>query len=192
MASYQVTVAPTSEPLTRAEAKAYLRVDGTDEDTLIDSLIVSAREFVETEIWRPLMSQTIVYWMDFDDITTGVFNINKAPIQSITSVQYYDSSNNLQTLSATNYEYDLFSNPCRFKLINVPSCYDKMNTMKITFVAGYSSAANVPSKIKQAMYLLIGSWFENRQEEVTGTQVSQFEMTARALLYSYRNNLLLC
>ena len=41
----KVITAPTSEPITLAEAKAQCRVDGTDEDTLITSLIGAARQY---------------------------------------------------------------------------------------------------------------------------------------------------
>ena len=36
------TVAPGGEPITLAEAKTWLRVDGTDEDVLITALIEAA------------------------------------------------------------------------------------------------------------------------------------------------------
>ena len=39
---------PVNEPVTLVEAKAYLRVDTTDEDTLIATLITAARQWVES------------------------------------------------------------------------------------------------------------------------------------------------
>jgi hypothetical protein len=46
----------------------------------------------------------------------------------------------------------------------------------------------VPLPIKQAMYLIIGHLYENRQDVVTGTQVHEIPDSSKYLLESYRNN----
>ena len=50
--------APT-EPVTLAEAKAWLRVDYTDDDTLITSMIKSARQSIEHFTNRALVIKTV-------------------------------------------------------------------------------------------------------------------------------------
>ena len=50
MAGLSVTTAPTSEPITRDEAKSFLRVDISDDDTLIDNF-VKKTNFVCDSYW---------------------------------------------------------------------------------------------------------------------------------------------
>lgn len=57
--SYKVTVQPTSEPVTLAEVKDWLRVDWTADDALLSTLITRARAWAETITHRALATQTI-------------------------------------------------------------------------------------------------------------------------------------
>ena len=53
--------------------------------------------------------------------------------------------------------------------------------IRIQFVAGY---AVLPEPIRQAMLLLVGHWYENR--EATGTAKDQTAFSVHALLSPYR------
>jgi uncharacterized phiE125 gp8 family phage protein len=125
---------------------------------------------------------------DYSEIGTNIYNINKAPLLSVTDVKYYDQDDTLQTLAASQYEVDIYGSPARFRLINVPKLKDRMNALQLNFTCGYTNAAAVPSPIKQAMYLIIGHLYENRQDVVTGTQVHQIPDSSKYLLEPYRNN----
>jgi hypothetical protein len=57
--SYEILVQPSTEPLTLADAKTYLRVDYDDEDTLIGQLITDARVYAQQVSKRSLASQTV-------------------------------------------------------------------------------------------------------------------------------------
>lgn len=162
METYAIITAPTAEPLTLTEAKLHLRVNNTLENDLISALIVAARQFVEGYTWRPLMTQTID--VVFDTITDRTILINKAPIQSITSVKYLDSSNVEQTINSSLYVTDLLNSPCRVKLDSIPTMKDTLNAFKIRIVAGYASAAVIPQTYKSAMLLIIGHLYENKQQ----------------------------
>jgi len=188
MPNYRLVTAPSTEPLTLTEVKTYLRVDDTVENDLITSLITVARQAVEGRTWMPLISQTWAMQFDYDELNLLVWNVNKAPLISVSSVTYYDSNNDLQTLAATEYEYDIYGSPARFRLKSVPTCYDRMNTLQLNFVCGYANAAAVPTPIKQAMYMIIGHLYENRQTIITGTQVNEIPMSSEYLLQPYRNN----
>ena len=186
--NYRLVTGPATEPLTYAEVKAFLRLNDDSEQTFVTTLITIARQIVEGQTWRPLISQSWALQFDKSELTLFISNINKAPIISIDTVSYYDTDNVLQTLSPTLYETDIYGNPARFRLKSIPSVYDRMGALIVNFVCGYTNAAAVPQAIKQAMLLIIGHLYENRQDVVTGTQVNEMPLASRYLLEPYRNN----
>lgn len=186
--NYRLVTGPATEPLTYSEVKAFLRLNDDSEQTFVTTLITIARQIVEGQTWRPLISQTWALQFDAFELNLFISNINKAPIISIDSVTYYDVNNALQTLSPSLYETDIYGNPARFRLKSIPNVYDRMGALIVNFVCGYTNAAAVPQAIKQAMLLIIGHLYENRQDVVTGTQVNEIPMASRYLLEPYRNN----
>lgn len=188
MPVYRLVTAPSTEPLTYSEVKAFLRLNDDTEQTFVTNLIKVARQTVETQIWRPLISQAWGMYFDKDELSLLVFNINKAPIISVDNVKYYDSSNVLQTLASTEYESDIYGNPARFRLKTIPTVYDRLGALQVNFTCGYANAAAVPQPIVQAIYMIIGHLYENRQDVVTGTQVNEIPLASRYLLEPYRNN----
>jgi len=56
--------APAAEPVTLVQAKLHLRVDGADDDALINTLIASSRRYVENVTDRALINQTWEMFMD--------------------------------------------------------------------------------------------------------------------------------
>ena len=188
MPNYRLVTAPATEPLTLSEVKIELKVDDSNEDDFITSLIVASRMWVEGHFWVPLISQTWAMQFDKSELNTLIWNVNKAPLISFSSVTYYDSNNELQTLAATQYETDIYGSPARFRIKSVPNVYDRMNALQLNFVCGYANAAAVPQPIKQALYMIIGHLYENRQDVITGTQVNEIPMASEYLLQPYRNN----
>jgi len=188
MPNYRLVTGPSTEPLTYAEVKAYLRLNDDSEQTFVTSLITAARGIVEGHTWMPLISQVQAMQFDKDELSQLIVNINKAPLISVDSVTYYDNNNALATLSASSYESDVYSTPGRFRLKVVPFVYDRMNALQVNFTCGYANAASVPQPIKQAMYMIIGHLYENRQDVVTGTQVNEMPKGSEYLLQPYRNN----
>lgn len=57
--AFKVLTQVTTEPIALADAKSYLRVDFTDDDTLISGLISRARSYAETVTHRAMATQQI-------------------------------------------------------------------------------------------------------------------------------------
>lgn len=190
--SLVLATGPTAEPVTLAEAKAHCRVDLSDDDTLIGSLITAARTHVENTTRRALVQQT---WDLYLSCLNSV-EIPLPPLQSVTHVKYYDSDNSQQTLSTDVYEVDTYSQPGGVALAygeTWPSTYKRLDAVNIRFVAGYQDsgaspvdlADNIPQPIKHAMLLLIGHWYENRESSIVGVSINTIPEAVDALLSPY-------
>ncbi len=163
--STQVVIQPATEPVSLAEAKAHLRVTSSDEDALISALIVAAREAAEHETGRSLITQTREKTLD---VFPEAIRLDYPPVQSITSIKFLDENGDEQTLSASSYKLDNASDSCPawIKIATGrawPSTYPEINAVRVRYVAGWASAAEVPQSIKQWMLLNIGHWYENRE-----------------------------
>jgi len=167
-----VTPAAT-EPVSTSEAKAHLRVDTTDEDTLIASYVSAAVKYIETQT-GPLITQTWDYKVNREwPLVDNYYSIYLpfSPVQSVTSVSYVDIDGNTQTLSAGLYQTVLSApNPYLTKAYNQdwPQIRDIPDAITVRFVAGYTNAAAVPAPIKSAILLMVGRLYEHREEVIAG------------------------
>lgn len=190
--STQIT-APTTEPLTTAEAKLYLRVDNTTENTLISGMIHSARQMVETYTRRALMTQTWDFRYPWFMDTRRPLIIPKAPLQSVTNITYLDEDGISQTLGSSNYAVRTFAGYAAGRGyvelnddVSLPSVYtDAIMPVTVRAVCGYGAAADVPEGLKMAIYLMLGDLYEQRQETMTSTS-SSTKTTTERLMAPYR------
>lgn len=157
--------APTTEPVSRTELKAHLRIDATDEDTYLDGLLLVARKRAENVTARAFVTQT---WRTKYDCFPEAFVLPRPKLQSVTSIQYLDGAGTTQTLSADAYQVDADGEPGRI----IPAYGQAwpstrsgaLNAATVTFVAGYGgNATDVPDELRHAIKLLAAHWYENRE-----------------------------
>lgn len=181
--SYVQTVAPTTLPLSAEEVKAHCFIDGNDYDQDILLLINAATEYVQQYQWSQLVTATWVMRCDRFPCD-GIITPHPSPVSSVSSVAYVDTGGNTQTLAVnTDYAVDIYSKPARIVPAygkSWPTTRGFMNDVVVTFIAGYGASQYVPSTTKQAMLLLIGHWFKNR--EAIGTTTKETEFSVKALL----------
>lgn len=167
---YTVTTPPATEPISRTEAKNYLKVSNTDDDSLIDALIVAARQMVEHYCNIALIDQTITeYYNGFPpSMAQAYLWLTVGNVTAISFVKYKDGNGDTQTLSTSLYVSDFYNYPARVGLSDgstYPTTRNELNVVWIEYTAGFGSAASdVPDLIKQAMYLIIGDMYENRSD----------------------------
>ena len=178
---------PATTAISLAEAKAFLRVDSDydDDDSYITSLIGVATNVVEQFTRRRLITQTYnIYYDEFPPY----MDLQVGNVASVTHVKYYDTDNTLQTLDTSQYDVDIRVKPGRIYQAedgNFPDTYERANSVEVEFVVG-SAASDVEDAIKQAMFIVIGRYYENRQDVVMGTQVNELPLMVEHLLTPYR------
>ncbi len=172
------TVAPISEPITLIEAKAFLRVIDNDNDELIKSLIVTAREYVENITNRQLLPATYELYD-----SNVVFKLPKNPVRSIEKIEYLDINGVYNIFDPSLYSLykDLGVGYVDYVTTPVLICHKEV--FKITFTSGYDI---VPETIKQYMKVKIATLFENREEFVIGAPIAEFsDRFVDSLIASY-------
>lgn len=173
---------PSAEPVTLVEAKSHLREDGDGQDTLIESLITAARELVEGSTGRVLMPCVIrQYFDEFDEC--GYLRLSPVPVRSIASIAYLDTNGDEQELDQADCGVDVVSEPARLEIPNAgwPATYDVINAVWVNVNAGYADAASVPRALKQAILLLVGHWYENREAINIGNIVADLPLAVDSL-----------
>jgi hypothetical protein len=189
--SLKVTTPPAVEPVTRDEAKTWLRVTWPDEDLFIDMCIRRAREWVESRTSRALINQTLqgvwylpkspeskikglyaqlgmelTFWLPRS--TPGTITVSTAEIEKDLDVW--------QTMNlTTDYVVDGDNDPPRVwlrasaisywaptgALINFMGVYAPR--VRITWQAGYGAGwGSVPDSFRMAILNAISHFWENR------------------------------
>lgn len=157
---------PAAEPVTLQEAKDHLRITGSDEDALLTTFIEVAREYCEEYQNKAYITQT---WdLSLDEFPKSPYSLPKPPLQSISSIKYYDQDGTEHEFNASNYLVDTASVKGRVSLAygkSWPSVtLQPINGVVIQFVAGYGDATtDVPERIRNAIKVLIGQIYENRE-----------------------------
>ncbi len=194
------TVTPVSEPEVWEHLRVTLSEAGVDpvDKTHIAALITAATDYLDGRdgiLGRALVTQTWDYTIDRFPCEDFI-RLPLPPVQSITHIKYVDNAGVLQTWPSSNYALsaDKTQRP-RVDLgygLSWPETRCQRDAVTIRMVCGYASgnspedASAVPGTIKAAMLLLIGHWYEHREEVLVGVTPASLPMGVDALLAPYR------
>lgn len=183
--SVKVTTPPALLAVTVDEMKEFLRIDGSDDNNLLELFIKSAIDAGEQYCRCSFITQTLELTMDgfvtdsdeaMARLGSGVFNVPRSsfvfgtgeidlpsgPVQSVTSVKTFNVENMETTFSDDNYivEVDRI-------VLNQNSMWPtnlrERAAVKVVFVAGYGDNANdIPPAIRQAIRSHVGQMYECR------------------------------
>jgi uncharacterized phiE125 gp8 family phage protein len=183
---------PAVEPVSVSEAKAHLRVDISDDDSYISTLITAAREWCEQYLDRTLIN---TQWTMRLDSFPYEIELPRPPIATsgtatAVSLTYTLGDDSTATLSTTAYRVDRHSTPGVVRQLRAgtwPANLDDYNAVAVTWWAGYGPAgSSVPAAIRHAILMLVGHWYESRSSVLTGSISKEIEFGVKSLLDSQR------
>jgi uncharacterized phiE125 gp8 family phage protein len=179
---YRLITPPVLEPLTLAEIKADMRIDHASDDATLTRNMAEAREWIERRLQTKLLTQTWEYI--FDAFPTNEIRLPFGPVQSIVQIAYDDGLGVEQILSEGDYylddaSYQVNHQPWVFPTAGWPVTLDAINAVRIRFVAGYVTAAEVAPSVRAAFRLKVRELFDG---DDTAMQVNNMLMNYDLLL----------
>ena len=159
---------PAEEPVSLAEARAFLRVDDTAEDELIATLIAAARIHVESVTSRALLSQSWRLALE-EWPASGAVGFPITPVLQLVAVRYFGALGEPHEIDLAEVTTDLAAGraflPAAPTLVSAP--LRRQHEVELDFTAGFGeSADDVPADLRQAMLMLVAYWFEHRDAVV--------------------------
>lgn len=169
---------PAEEQVSIEVARLHLRLDeelegspaGHPDDELIGILIAAAREQAESYTGLSVVNREHV--LTIDRFKGSYIELEVWPVTAITEVKYFDSDGVEQVWASDKYRLDNASRPARLYPGDEgwPTTKMRENAVKVTFDAGFTvgspNTLPMPKVLLQAMLLIIGHLYENRQDVI--------------------------
>lgn len=153
---------PTKEPISIGQLKCRvnLAIDDDSHDCYLTELVKECREEVESDL--DILCCTQTWQLQTDAIMHGL-QLYKSPVQSISSIQYYDAGGTLTTLPTSIYDFDSTNRKIFLKTNQIwPPVEERWDAWKITYLVGY---VTVPAIVEKAILLLAENYFLARDPQ---------------------------
>jgi len=143
--------APSETPVDPQDVAVFLRVDSDNSELVsLGSLIAAATSMAENYTQRSFITQT--WQLGISTLPTRL-RLPRPPVQKIETIQAGEF-----TIDSSAYKlFDESMLTCSFEVSN----FD--DDIIITYTAGYGNPEDVPADIKQAIMMLTGYLYENRE-----------------------------
>lgn len=185
----KVIASPVNFPISLQDVKRNIgiTIDDDSQDLSIFESIKSLTNWTEEYLNRSLITRTLS--LDFDELECDLV-LAKEPIQSITSITYYDTANTQQTVPAEYYSLDTSSAVASIYLnygYSWPSSLEYRNSVTVTYVSGYGdNGSDIPESIRKAMLIIMDNWLRYQATTASGLPVSTIPYAAEQLLRPFR------
>ena len=184
---YTVVTPAAKLPVALDEAKEQCRVDIDDDDVLIANYLNAAVYRCQLAARRTFITTT--YDGYFDRWPASGIEFPLPPLQSVTGVYYTDEDGTEAEWSSDYYIVDTTSTPGRLvykrTAVSPSVVLQEINAVRIRFVAGYGDdPSDVPEIYSQAIRMLLGHYYENREALLVaqGLSLSELPLSVADLL----------
>lgn len=199
---------PAILPVSLVEAKAHLRVDFADDDSLIEGLIKAATDHLDG--WTGILGRALVEqeWRQDFDAFASCLSLPLGPVISISSVTVggdtVDASSYGLKVDAGGRSVVTFGNVSASGATSIaykagyatipevpevpavePGPGDPPDPPGSPAVPAIPAQSTVPAALKVAIMLLVGHWYQNR-EAATPSSISELPFAVNALISPFR------
>lgn len=195
-------IEPAEEPVELREAKIQMSLEEgeTIEDEFIDTLIKTAREYVEKATGYALLDQTWSYYLNEWPSGNEIILPYPPLIWTVADsyIKYRDSDGTLYTFENVgppvtyDYDVDTDSEPGRIVLkygeVWPSATLQPMNPIRIYYDCGWTDPEDVPATYKHIMKLLISDMYENREPTIIGVSATTLKTIDRLFAISPADN----
>ena len=191
---------PAAEPVSLAEAKNHCKVDTTDDDAYITSLIPVAREEIEQLLHRVIGQQT--WELKLEYFPAEGIKIPFPPLIDVLSIKYTDEDGIEQVLSDSETSPVIASSIYAVETADEPGFIylapdeewpdDELYTGFPVIIKFSCGLTTVPAPIKHAILLMVGHLYANREAVIVAANYQQasaieIPLGVEALLDQYRS-----
>jgi len=182
------TEAPILSPISLEDVRAHLRIDHTDEDPTLQLYIDAATGYLEGAtgiLGRALVTQS---WAQAYPLFTDpiLLPLGLQPVEAVTAINYYDEAGVAGVVGDTLYRLVQAEAGPRIERTTDalwPATAVRDDAVTVEFVAGQAPAA-VAAPIRQAMLLLVGHWYAQRETAAAGN-LAEVPYAVTALLINH-------
>lgn len=165
----------SDEPLTKEEVKNWLRIDGDEDNNVIENLITTARVVIENYLNQSLIKRTVTAHLNN---SCGNIYLPFQPFIELTSIKY----SNGDTIADGGYTLA----GTLFKRLEYPC----IEGIEISYSAGPDDGKEISKIIHTALLMQISFIYENRGDDLQTGQGILIEMgvspMAKSILKSSR------
>lgn len=164
-------ITPPAVALTLEQLRRHCRIDppdsANDADTDLSAALAAAHAHAQHYTGISIGAQTLE--LALDEFPPAGIQLLQGPVTSITSVTYLDANGASQVLSSGAYRLNDYTTPQELLPVvdtEWPDTYPDVNAVKVRYVAG---AASIDGAVAQALRLLVGLYYDNRNAADKGT-----------------------